>query len=117
MGFMVRHWTETAKLTDAIRLDALERVVPYELIRGSAEAAAVPTQRRRKLPAEVMVLLCVAMSLFTHDALDVVLHKLVHGLRLFWPDPDIPLATTGALCQARYRLGARPLVALFHQVC
>ena len=117
MGFMVRHWTETAKLTDAIRLDALERVVPYELIRGSAEAAAVPTQRRRKLPAEVMVLLCVAMSLFTHDALDVVLHKLVHGLRLFWPDPDIPLATKGALCQARYRLGARPLVALFHQVC
>jgi hypothetical protein len=114
---MVRHWTETAKLTDAIRLDALERVVPYELIRGSAEAAAVPTQRRRKLPAEVMVLLCVALSLFTHAALDVVLHKLVHGLRLFWPDPDIPLATKGALCQARYRLGARPLVALFPQVC
>ena len=56
----------------------------------------MPTQRRRKLPAEVMVLLCVAMSLFTHDALDVVLHKLVHGLRLFWPDPDIPLATKGA---------------------
>ena len=41
MGFMVRHWSETAKFTDAIRLDALERVVPYELIRGSAEAAAV----------------------------------------------------------------------------
>src|SRR5919204_1707089 len=117
MGFMVRHWTATAKLTDALRLDALERVVPSELIRGSAEAAAVPTQRRRKLPAEVMVLLCVAMSLFTHDALDVVLYKLVHGLRLFWPDPDTPLATKGALCQARYRLGARPLVALFHQVC
>ena len=35
MGFMVRHWSETAKFTDAIRLDALERVVPYELIRGS----------------------------------------------------------------------------------
>ena len=117
MGFMVRHWSETAKFTDAIRLDALERVVPYELIRGSAEAAAVPTQRRRKLPADVMVLLCVAMSLFTHDALDVVLHKLVHGLRLFWPDPDLALATKGALCQARYRLGARPVVALFHQVC
>jgi hypothetical protein len=117
MGFMVRHWTETAKWTAALRLEALERVVPHDLIRGSAEAAAVPTQRRRKLPAEVMVLLCIAMSLFTHDALDVVLHKLVHGLRLFWPDPDLTVATKGALCQARYRLGARPLVALFHQVC
>jgi hypothetical protein len=114
---MVRHWTETTKLTDAIRLEALERVVPYDVIRSLAGTAAVPTQRRRKLPAEVMVLLCVAMSLFTHDALDVVLHKLVHGLRLFWPDPDLAVATKGALCQARYRLGAPPLVALVHQVC
>src|SRR4051794_1990272 len=54
---------------------------------------------------------CVAMSPFTHAARDVVLYKLVHGLRLFWPDPDLAVATKGALCQARYRLGARPLVA------
>ena len=27
------------------------------------------------------------------------------------------LATTSAISQARYRLGARPVVALFHRVC
>jgi hypothetical protein len=41
---------------------------------------------------------------------------MVPGLRLFWPDPDSTLATKSAISQARYRLGARPVVALFHQV-
>jgi len=39
------------------------------------------------------------------------------GLHLFWPDPDIALATKSAISQARYRLGARLLVALFHRLC
>lgn len=38
--------------TDAIALEALERVVPATLLRGAALAADVPTERRRKLPAE-----------------------------------------------------------------
>jgi hypothetical protein len=37
------------------------------------------------------------MSLWTAQALDVVLHTLVHGLRLFWPDPDLPLVTKSAI--------------------
>jgi hypothetical protein len=117
MSFMVREWAQPTKFTDAIALEALERVVPPALIQAAAVAADVPTVRRRKLPADVTLLLCLAMSLWTHEALVVVLHKLVHGLRLFWPDPDLALATKGAITQARYRLGARPVVALFHQVC
>jgi hypothetical protein len=39
----------------------------------------------------------------------VVLAKPVHGLRLFWPDPEIALASKSAICQARYRLGALPV--------
>jgi hypothetical protein len=42
---------------------------------------------------------------------------MVHGLRLFWPAPDIALAGKSAISQARYRLGARAVVALFHRVC
>ena len=117
MGFIARHHATTATFTDAMALEALERVMPAERIQAAATAAAVPTERRRKLPNDVMLLLCVAMSLFTAHALDVVLHKMVHGLRLFWSDPDITLATKSAISQARSRLGARPLVTLFHQVC
>ncbi len=117
LSFMVRQWEPCAKFTDALALEALERVLPHALIQAAAAEADHPTVRRRKLPADVTLLLCVAMSLFTQQALEGVLATLVHGLRLFWPDPDIALATKSAISQARYRLGARPVVALFHQVC
>jgi Insertion element 4 transposase N-terminal/Transposase DDE domain len=117
MGFIARDYAATTPFTDAIALEALERVMPAEVIQAAATSADVPTKRRRKLPNDVTLLLCVAMSLFTQHAVDVVLRKMVHGLRLFWPDPDITLAGKSAISQARYRLGARPIVALFHRVC
>lgn len=117
MGFIARGGNSAATFTDAIALEALERVVPRTAIQAAVLAADVPSQRRRKLPTDVTLLLCIAMSLWTQQALDVVLHTMVHGLRLFWSDPDLLLATKGAISQARYRLGARPVVALFHHVC
>lgn len=117
MGFIARHYETTTTFTDTIALEALERVLPHALIERAAAAADVPTQRRRKLPADVTLVLCIAMSLFTQQALDVVLHRLVQGLRLFWPAPEIALASKSAISQARYRLGARPVVDLFHRVC
>jgi hypothetical protein len=114
---MVRTWAQRAKFTDVLALEALEQVLPQAMITAAAAEADCPTQRRRKLPADVTLLLCVAMSLFTHEALEVVLDKMAHGLRLFWPDPDIVLANKSAISQARYRLGARPVVALFHRLC
>jgi hypothetical protein len=115
MGFIARRRLATPPFTEAIALEALERVMPAVVVKDAV--AGVPHGRRRKLPADVTVLLCVAMSLFTQEALRVVLHKLVHGLRLFWPDPDIALASKSAISQARYRLGARPVVMLFHRLC
>ncbi len=117
MGFIARSYDTSTTFTDAQALEALERAVPPDLIQAAAAASAVPTQRRRKLPNDVTLLLCIAMSVCTQHALDVVLAKMTHGLRLFWPDPDRALATKGAIAQARYRLGARPVVTLFHQVC
>ena len=117
MGFIARQQATVAPFTDAIALEALERVIPADLIQAAAPAVAKPARRRRKLPADVTLLLCLAMSLWTRESLPVVLHKMTHGLRLFWPDPDIALASKSTLSQARYRLGARPVVALFRRVC
>jgi hypothetical protein len=114
---MVRAWASEAKFIDVIALEALERVVPLAMIQAAAMDATSPTVRRRKLPGDVTLLLCLAMSLWTEHALEVVLAKMVHGLRLFWPDPDILVASKGAIAQARRRLGARPVVALFQAVC
>jgi Insertion element 4 transposase N-terminal/Transposase DDE domain len=117
LSLKIRAWVPGAKFVDVIELEALASVVSPAQIRAAAAQAASPTQRRRKLPADVTLLLCLAMSLWAQHPLRVVLAKLVHGLRLFWADPDLVLASKGAIAQARARLGPRPLVALFRSVC
>jgi hypothetical protein len=114
---MIRQIEEQAKLPDEITLDALGAAVPHAVVKAVVAELGVAEHRRRKLPAEVGLLLSVAMNLFTQDSLDQVLVKLLKGLRFICPDPTFVPASKGAVCQARYRLGAQPTVALFHRVC
>ncbi|GEM_PF-6712717 len=65
MGSIARHRPATSTFTDAVALEALEQVVPLAMIHRVAADADVPTERRRKLPADVTLLLCVAMSRFS----------------------------------------------------
>lgn len=113
MRFMIRQINEQAKLTDEIVLDALEAAVPHAVVKAVVADLGVATHRRRKLPAELGLLLSVVMNPFTQDSLDQVLVKLLKGLRFLWPDPTFVPASKGAICQARYRLGAHPTVAPF----
>lgn len=117
MCFMIRQIDEQAKLTDEIALDALGAAVPHAVVKAVVAELGVAEHRRRKLPAEVGWLLSMAMNLFTQDSLDQVLVKRLKGLRFIWPDPTFVPASKGAICQARYRLGAAPTVALLHRVC
>jgi len=117
MGFIARSSAALRPLGDAVALEARARLIPPALIQTATLTATRPTARRRKLPTAVTLLLCLAMGLWAREALPVVLHRMTHGLCLFWPDPEMTLATKSALSQARSRLGARPLVELFHQVC
>lgn len=105
---MIRHIASDARLTEEMALQAIEAAVPVATVDAVVVDLGVTQRRRRKLPAEVTLLLVIAMNLFTHDSLAHVLGKLCQGVRLLWPDPDIVLATKGAICQARYRLGPRP---------
>ncbi len=116
MPFMIRQLAPTAQLADQDLLAALQTALPASVVQEVAAHDAPPT-RRRKLPRDLTLLLIIAMNLFTHHPLEHVLFQLMHGLRLLWPDPDRLLATKGAICQARARLGAGPVVQLFHRVC
>ena len=62
-------------------------------------------------------MLPLGLALFPAEAIERVAVKLLAGLRCIWPQPDQQPATKGALCQARYQLGARPLARLFRRVC
>jgi hypothetical protein len=117
VGFIMRQIPADAKLADEDVLAALAATVPHSAVEAVVADLGASEQRRRKLPADFTILLTIAMNLYTGQSLSQVLVKLLKGLRLIWPDHDIALASKGAISQARYRLGDRPLIELFHRSC
>lgn len=107
---------DVGRLTDHVSLGALTRIVPRYVVDEVLAQTGAREKRSRSLPAHVVVYFVLALSLFT-DGYEEVVRKLVNGLRFArtwsreWSPP-----TTGALSQARARLGAAPLQALFEAV-
>jgi hypothetical protein len=117
---IIRDLAPTARLGDLAVFDALERVLPRATLRAVLADLGAAERRCRKLPAELTVLLAISAALFPREALDRVLVKLLRGVRLLGllaPAAPFAAATKGAICQARYHLGARPLAVLFRRLC
>ncbi len=117
MSLIIRPRDGFAILHAHLSLDAFDRIVPRTTIVAVLDACHARETRTRKLPAVLVVLICIAMNLAAADALTHVFFRLVQTLRWRLPTPSAARVSKSALSQARYRLGARPLVALFHQVC
>jgi hypothetical protein len=98
-------------------LDALAAVVTPAAVEAAVAVCGARERRVRKLPAAATVLVCIAMNVYAAACLGEVVARLVSGLRWLWPHPDAWRVSPGAVCHARARLGARPLVALFKAVC
>lgn len=120
MPLIVRPLPARPRLTEVAPCDALERALPRATLRAVLADLGAAERRCRKLPAELTVLLTIGAALFPREALERVLVKLLRGLRLLGlgrPRAPFEAATKGAICQARYQLGARPLALLFRRVC
>lgn len=117
MGYIIRQIAEDAKFVDEVRLEVLEQAIPYETVQAVVRDHNMERQRKRKLSAEMGLLLVVCMNLLSNLSLTQVMAKMAHGLRYIWPNPDIKLASKGAISQLRYELGVKPIVDLFHRVC
>ncbi len=117
MSLSIRQIPENPALEEHLALEVLGRVVSPEVIASVLDAHGAREERRRKLPAAVVVRLCIAMNLFCDESLGSVFYRLVHGLRLLWPTPEDLHASEGGISRARYRLGPRPMQALFRAVC
>ena len=113
----LRQLTPTVHFTAEATLAALGQVLSTTRIEAVLGRLGVMTQRKRKLTSGLAVLLCIAMNLFTEEALDDVLAKLLQGPRFLRPAGDEQPASAGAIVQRRKQLGVAPLVALFHEVC
>src|SRR4030088_2092003 len=104
------------KLTDHVSLGVLTRVVPRYIVDEVLTETGSREKRSRSLPAHLVVYFVLALALF-HDGYEEVLRKLVNGLRFarVW-SVDWTVPTTGAITQARQRLGSAPMKALFTRV-
>lgn len=105
------------RLTDRIGLGVLTQLLNRDLVDEVLASTGKVEQRKRLLPARVVVYYVCALTLFFDDAYEEVLRKLINGLRFVrsW-QREWSLPTTGAISQARIRLGSEPMQALFERV-
>ena len=102
---------------ERISLGALARVYPADIVDEVLEHCGRKEERRRLLPARLMVYFVIALALFSGSAYREVMHKLVEGLRGLraWSD-DWKVPTDAGITIARQRLGPEPLRELFDRV-
>ena len=114
--------SQVVPVTERIALGALTSTFPPELVDRVIERTGRGEQRRRLLPARVVVYYVLALALFAGVAYEEVMRRLVEGLgwarparrgRRTWPYWHVPGAS--ALGEARARLGPAPLRVLFAQ--
>ena len=104
------------RLTDHISLGVLAAQFPRELVDQVLFETERVNERERALPAHVMVYYVLAMALYAEVSTQEVLRCVVEGARWLGELSTTDLPTKSAISQARIRLGAAPLEALYHAV-
>jgi hypothetical protein len=97
---------------------AIEMAIPATAIEQAITKTKVEEKRHRTLPAQLVVCLVIAMSLWSKDSMRDVLKNLIDGLNegwikigKYWRFP-----CKSAITQARQRLGAGVMRQLFHSL-
>ena len=104
------------RVADHITLGVLTTQFPRELVEQVLFETERVSERERDLPAHVMVYFAIALALYPDVATREVLRCLVEGAR-WLGDPARPrIPTRSGISQARSRLGAAPLEALYRAV-
>ena len=91
--------------------DRLAEHLPMAWIEQALDATGTASIRRRRLPAEQVVWLVIALALYRHQSMPEVLATLDLAL----PGDSERAVSKSAVTQARQRLGAAPLAQLFNQ--
>ena len=105
------------RLTDHISLGVLTAQFPLDLVEQILFETERTSERERDLPAHVMVYYAIALALYADVSTREVLRCLLEGVR-WLGDPTAATAPAGksGISQARTRLGAAPLEALYRAV-
>ena len=104
------------RIAEHLSVGVLARSYPRERIRDILERMGLQSRRVRDLPAEALVYYVIALGLFMAVSTGEVLRCLVEGLQwLGGRSERIKVAGKAAISQARSRLGAAPLKALWQE--
>jgi len=114
---ILRQSPEFAKTAEVIPLSTLSEIIPPPTITQAIERSHSRSQRRRKLPAELMAVAIVVLGLFAGTTWRYAVRKTLQGLRLRSDFATGDPAGRSAICQARYRYGPGLLRELFGLVC
>src|SRR5699024_6702444 len=105
------------RLSDLVSVGLLTRVFPPALVDEVIASTGRTEQRRRALPARAMAYFAVGMALCSEGSYEDVMAQLTDGLSWStgWAESYVPPSKSG-IFQARARLGAEPVEALFRRV-
>jgi hypothetical protein len=95
--------------------EVFARAIDPHWVAEALEATGSATVRRRKLPAEQVLWVVIAMGLFRDRSIQEVVHHLDLVLPARGGATGRGVVTSSAVVQARDRLGDAPLSALFEQ--
>jgi hypothetical protein len=104
------------RLSDLVSVGVVTRTFPPELVDEVIAEVGRTEQRHRALPARVMAYFSIGMALHSEGSYEDVLSLLADGLAWAADTDPVKLPSKSAIFQARARLGAEPLRALFDRV-
>ena len=104
------------RLTDHISLGVLTTQFPMDLVEQVLFDTERFSARERALPAHVMVYYVIALALYADVSTREVLRCLTEGARWLGDPTATTMPSKSGISQARTRLGAAPLEALYRAV-
>lgn len=106
-----------SRITDYISLGVIAKYFPREKVDAVLERTKRTSIRERDLPAYVVVYYVIALALFMNSSYREVLRCLLEGVQwLLDPSMTLKVAGKSGISQARSRLGAEPMKALYEEI-
>ena len=106
-----------SRITDYISLGVIASYIPAEKVAAVLQETKRSSVRQRDLPAHVVVYYVIALALYMRSSYREVLRCLLEGVQwLMDPSARVKVAGKSGISQARRRLGAAPMKALYDAV-
>jgi len=106
-----------SRITDYISLGVVAKFFPREKVDAVLEQTGRASVRERDLPAHVVVYYVIALALYMRSSYREVLRCLLEGVQwLLDPSASVKVAGKSGISQARSRLGANPVKALYDAI-